>query len=130
MIAGAYVYLTRPVELRERVAADGLLESLQVLILSDIQDVKTMCSTSVRNLSQNASVQAKMVESGMLRLLIDVMSPKGEARRAAAQSGQAAAQKYTLLPNPVDGWEPGRPSHATAEVRNANARTSCMIFMF
>lgn len=106
------------------VASDGMLESLSLLLRSELDDVKKMCSTSVRNLSNSASVQAKMVDMGMIALLIDVMSVKDDSRRSP---GAVSLPKSGLLPSPIQDWQPGRPAEAIAQVVCCWLICSCVV---
>jgi len=112
-IAHAHVHVTRPPELRATVVQHGIMDSLSILLKSELDDVKKLCSVSIRNLSSDPAVQAKMVDSGMVALLIDFMAVKEDGRRSPMPP---AHHRHTVLPNPVHGWEPGRPAEATTEI--------------
>ena len=59
MVAGAFVQLAKQATLREAIVADGILPALSRMLRSDAEDVKSMCSTVVRLLSNNPAVQVR-----------------------------------------------------------------------
>ena len=107
MVAGAFVQLTKHEALREAVVRDGILPALSKMLRADAEDVKMMCSTVVRYLSHNAAIQHRMVEEGVLALLIDTMAVNEEGRRSPAST---VGVKSGVLPAPDVAWRAGAPT--------------------